>query len=456
MFLSRERIEPEPSQDVWAGNVEGTGANAKSWFDRLLAGMVEAGLGIPALSLYLSLAEPELLARIARLDLAVPHNRPMRRAGGSNPWTATEIRHLIQWWGEGIRVARIADALGRSKGGIYAKKRRLGLPSRDRKSLVDRDPLADAEVCLGAGVVVPHEECGSDPVTLAAEAQGAPTGEAAGSSSDEVRVKCGRAQDERRAVGTKRRENGKQAAPAALEETFLPKTEAQGPGSVRLGTASPELLAAIAEIMKLARRQTAGRTVDWSRYRVKEDEVLELALRMFAGQSRFAVARDMGISPSAAENRLSRLGVGSVREEWPMYGWKRDVEQFDVAVALERIRTSGASATVCQELGKFFYVGRQDKGYVRRCPDWHRNFSPEAIERKLKREEAARKKAAPENPSGETRKTRGASRRPASPASCAAEFRMAESRERYRAEFDRTFATLEAEGTSAMSLDVAA
>lgn len=395
MFLAREGIEPEPSPRPWAGNVEGTGANAKSWFDRLLAGMVEAGLGIPALCLYLSLAEPELLARVARLDLAVPHNRPMRRAGGRNPWTAAEIRHLIQLWGEGIHVARIAEALGRSRGGIYAKKRRLGLPARDRKSLVDRDPLAEADVRPGQRVEGRRDPQGA-PAPGWARKPGATSPLSESIDAPEVVGRGGAAglspkndkvadESSGRSVGRKRADRKALAGREGAPEGADTPTE-RDLGSVRTRTASPELLAAIDQARKLAKKAYTKEPAEWSRSDWSETEVLELALRSFAGQTRFGIARDMGISVSAAKDRLTRIGMGSVWGDFRRKGLKNDAGGFDVGLGLDRMRNLRAVARVCGIFKALFFVGERDRKELYYCPEWHRNFSPAALERKARRE----------------------------------------------------------------------
>jgi hypothetical protein len=436
VFLSREDSESGASQEAWTGSVQGGLANAKSWFDRLLTGMVEAGLGIPALCLYLTLSESDLLARVVALGLPTPHDRPIRRAGGRNPWTAAEIRQLIEWWGDGIRVSRIAEALGRSKSGIYYKKRRLGLPARDRKSLTDRNPLDGSDVCLGAGV--------------AAIEQPGPA-----SATGFVDLVTWWERAERGDVERVNREH------AAAESNCRGSDVAAAPGlgTVRLGTASPELLAAIQEAQRIANKQTGGERPDWTRVDLSEDEVFELALRGFAGQSRFGIARDMGISAQAAADRLTRLGMRSVREEWRSHGWRKNVETFDVEIGLERMETSGSRATVCDELRTLFFVGPQDRANVHRCPEWHRKFSDEARERRLCRERKAREKA--ENEGMARRKSsveRSVEGNPPRLGRDLAELQRIETRlnERYLAGLEKAIAAFEAELESDASRCLAA
>lgn len=383
-------------------------ANAKSWFDRLLAGMIEAGLGIPALCLYLSLTGPELEVRILALDLPMPRSEPLRRAGGRRAWSPAEVRQLIQWWGEGIRVGRIAEALGRSKGSVYYKKRKLGLPPRDRKSLVDRDPLAEADVCLGAGVEVlrrhppgestpgwagkpgeassPSEAIEKAPVARGAGVAWHPAGLPRELDESAVESICRTAS---------RRRAGREALvdrERAPEGVDAPK--GRDLGSVLLGTASAELLVAIEAARKFAKKAYRKMPADWSRSDWSETEVLELALRGFAGQSRFGIARDMGISACAAADRLTRIGMGSVWGDFRAKGLKNGADGFDVAVGLERMQNLRAVGRVCGMLETLFFVGDRDRTQIHNCPEWHRNFSPEARERKARRERE--KEAKPE------------------------------------------------------------
>jgi hypothetical protein len=104
----------------------------------VLAGMIAAGLSVDAIALYLDISPAALFNRAESLGLTRPHDRPMRRAGGKNSWTPEDSRQLIALWMAGVRVRSIAAALGRSMSAIYGRRRRLGLPPRDRRALHDR------------------------------------------------------------------------------------------------------------------------------------------------------------------------------------------------------------------------------------------------------------------------------------------------------------------------------
>jgi hypothetical protein len=133
-------VEPHEGSDPfrtpsWPDAFHKTVAAALAPLDVVLTGMIGAGLGIEALALYLGGARVDLLERVAALGLEIPHDRPMRRAGGKNPWAPEDVRRLVALWIDGVQVRSIAEALGRSRGGIYAKRRRIGLPPRSRASL---------------------------------------------------------------------------------------------------------------------------------------------------------------------------------------------------------------------------------------------------------------------------------------------------------------------------------
>ena len=69
---------------------------------RVLPAMAARGHGIDALSLYLGLARTTLLDLVVELDLPTPHDRPLRKPGGRNPWSfADATLFLVVWLGGG-------------------------------------------------------------------------------------------------------------------------------------------------------------------------------------------------------------------------------------------------------------------------------------------------------------------------------------------------------------------
>jgi hypothetical protein len=139
VFLDRNDVTASDSHpQTIAGVVLATVVAVVTAGDSVLAGMIAAGLSGDAIGLYLDISPAALFDRAESLGLTRPHDRPMRRAGGKNSWTPEDSRQLIALWMAGVRVRSVAAALGRSMSAIYGRRRRLGLPPRDRRALHDR------------------------------------------------------------------------------------------------------------------------------------------------------------------------------------------------------------------------------------------------------------------------------------------------------------------------------
>jgi hypothetical protein len=108
-------------------------------FDRVLAGMVGAGLGIEAICLYLGLTRAALEDGLVRLGLKTPHDRPLRQRGAKG-WSTLDTMRLIAWRVAGVHPETIGRRLGRSTRAVRSKARRLGIPAPDRKLLRRLDP----------------------------------------------------------------------------------------------------------------------------------------------------------------------------------------------------------------------------------------------------------------------------------------------------------------------------
>lgn len=102
---------------------------------QLLTGMVAQGHGIEAICLFLSLTRDSLLDLVVRLDLPTPHDRPQRRTGGARAWLASDYATLLSGWLGNWPTGCLAQQVGRSRGSIWAKSRRMGLPKRERRLL---------------------------------------------------------------------------------------------------------------------------------------------------------------------------------------------------------------------------------------------------------------------------------------------------------------------------------
>jgi hypothetical protein len=357
--------------------------------DYVLAGMVAAGLGAQAISLYLGMARTVLCERLAELVLPAPHDRPLRRAGGKNPWTTEDVRQLIAWWVAGIHVRSIAAGLGRSRSAIYAKRRRLGLPDRERKRLVYRTlselaaaswdsgapprpgddveplhhgvgasvkPLLPLATDLGSGVAEPVVVTGG---ALMAPVQGAMFDAFEAPQSSKAVSPAGLDQFEGEPQPSVEEASQPEDTASFPSE---PQTESEPGRSRDMRRNRPAgLSAAIDELRRFCKKtQGPGDEPDWKRLKVSEEFILELVLRAFAAQSREGIARDMGITASMAANRVSRLDIMRRRRNL--------VDEFNIEAALENLATSGLVARTCKGLKRLFFV---QKGDSRRfCRDW--------------------------------------------------------------------------------------
>lgn len=105
----------------------------------LLAGMIGAGHGVELISYVLTISCEALFRLVIDNDLATPHSRPLRKTGGARVWTAPDYSILVQGWLGNFQTTAIAEKLGRSRGAVWAKARRLGFPRRKRRDLIQPD-----------------------------------------------------------------------------------------------------------------------------------------------------------------------------------------------------------------------------------------------------------------------------------------------------------------------------
>jgi hypothetical protein len=389
MSLNFDSAHFQTSFPTWEGVFRVAVAAAVAPVDYVLAGMVAAGLGAEAISLYLGLARTALFERLVELGLPAPHDRPLRRAGGRNPWSTDDVRQLIGWWVAGIHVRSIAEGLGRSRSAIYAKRRRLGLPDRERKRLVYRtlselaaaswdsgapprpgDDVAPLHHGVGASVkpLLPlASDLGSgvaEPVVVTGGALVAPV---QGSMFDAFE-----AAQSSKAVSPAGLDQFEGEPQPSVEEASQPEDTASFPSEPQTESAPGRsrdmrrnrpagLSAAIDELRRFCKTtQGPGDEPDWKRLKVSEEFILELVLRAFAAQSREGIARDMGITASMAANRVSRLDIMRRRRNL--------VDEFNIEAALENLATSGLVARTCKGLKRLFFVRKGDSR--RFCRDW--------------------------------------------------------------------------------------
>jgi hypothetical protein len=289
--------------------------------------MAAKGHVFEAISLYLRVSLSDLLGHIVRLGLAMPSMLPMRKTGGRRLWSIEEIHVLIELWSHNIHVNCIAAKIGRSSGAVRSKARRLGLYRRNRRDFIKlwtsapKQPLAEGPLtrsvaCADAGetaasagladeLAVPAniEVVGSNSksdVSAVPEHAILPSVELADAESDVVAVMV-------------------YAVPASIEVADAGKdvpapSELVLLASVEVPDAEAYVPAATAKAAgeaKVKRRKAAKPAKVQRLPRVQWNDELDLEVRdrWLAGQCRFGIARDMGISEPAIRSRATLLGL---------------------------------------------------------------------------------------------------------------------------------------------------
>ncbi len=313
-----------------------------SLFWRVLPGMVARGHGIDALSLYLGLARTVLLDLIVELDLPTPHDRPLRKPGGRNPWTFADTTLFIVLWMGGWHAESLGERFGRSPGGARYKARHLGLPRRDRK-LVFRPPRPGEDLPDGilqglrpdpgsAVRIVPTQADDSD----AGAEKPAPWEQqyaaAYGSTSSYSGIISAR---------------GTPDPSAAIILPFPAFRDVDLFGPTPVGTPPA--------------RKPKRKEVPWTRERDQE-----LGQRWWARQHYKAIARDMGVSPSAVQSRRFRLELPTLRDS-DLFLFQREelVDHFDPSVVAEHIRAANYHERKCNSFiseGKTFWFWTKRRG----------------------------------------------------------------------------------------------
>lgn len=313
---------------------------APNFLRRALPGMAARGYGIGALCAYLGLARTMLLDLVVELDLPTPHDRPPRKPGGRNPWTFADTALFIVLWMAGWHAESLGERFGRTAGGVRAKARRLGLPRRDRE-LVFR-PARPGEDLPGG---VP-QGFGPDPGrtegdrTRPGDGGVVPAGEGDADSDGHARGVL--------ADGASSAP-GASSPPAPILARGVPATDA--------AIASPSLARAEVDLFgptpvgMLPERKPKRLQAGWTRERDQE-----LARRWWARQHYKAIARDMGLSPKAVQDRRMRLELPAVHELPPaLHGL---VDRFDPGVVEANIVTAGYIERRCNTFaseGKVFW-----------------------------------------------------------------------------------------------------
>jgi hypothetical protein len=331
-----------PKRPHWAALFVAPLIAALTPLDHVLAGMIRAGQGIEALCLYLGLARDALFDRIVELGLITPHDRPMRRPCGKRPWLAADVRLLLRFWVDGVRVVSIAGELERSPGAVSAKARRLGLPKRDRRHLRRLEPGVRRAITEPPPDHIPSaEEPPPNPVedpVAAVPAAEAPivvpvAPPALSSASEPVQIA----------------EAPTEAAEAAPTEALLEQIPAQVQHSIP-AMAPPMPGAAPAAAPKpVLVPQPRRRKGIWT----KELD-LEFSMRVWGQQHPDEIAAAMahhGLTASALASRFTRLQL-------PRRARVDLVAEFDPILAERTMKASGYVFRLCPVKNRHFWAPR--------------------------------------------------------------------------------------------------
>lgn len=151
-------------------------------FDKVLVGMVGAGLCAEALCQFLGLTRSRLDEHVVRLNLNTPADKALRRPSAKG-WSIDDTRRLIAWRCVGVHPEVIGACLStrRSTSAVRAKARRLGLEAPPRKALFRPDAASLDDPPTGFAFRTdpgsPTANCGraAGPVELAAARAREPT-----------------------------------------------------------------------------------------------------------------------------------------------------------------------------------------------------------------------------------------------------------------------------------------
>ena len=113
--------------------------------DLLLRSLIAAGHGLGLIQNVLGLERLVLLSLARTLGLADPLDTPVRPNRHPRAWRSEDYYLMTALWLDNERAGVIADLTGRSKSSIYAKRRLLNLPRRDRRTLKPAPKTGSAE-----------------------------------------------------------------------------------------------------------------------------------------------------------------------------------------------------------------------------------------------------------------------------------------------------------------------
>lgn len=327
------------------GAEPGGASAASGWkLDPVLAAMIAKGHGLEALQCFLGVTIAFILERVVACGMATPHDHPLRRNTHPRAWPSSDLPPFIECWIANWDVGSMSDTFGRSRGGIYALIRRLGLPGRRRGDI--RRPTTRAVAAIGAarrittGPGTGSSTTGGLEVASALVTKGCVAQPPLLTRRQQARVTCTLAATTAPTAATaRRRTDGLEPAQAQAEAPSLPEPET-GMRRVRTVTGFDGLPLAV-EV-----RDNRGQ-VAWTP-RLE----LYVASTRWAGQHPRAAARDLGISFGAIRTRLDLMEVPS-RPRVEL------TEAYDAELARKRLRKAGLEVRRCSKHeGRLFFGDR--------------------------------------------------------------------------------------------------
>ena len=149
-----------------------SGLNLGPTTESALVAMIDHGMGLNLILCCLPLTESAIRdwARTAMRE--VPVGPIKRNTRHPRAWRPDEYRLLTEGWLANSSALDIAQSIGRSRDSVYAKRRYLGLPARDRKAL--------ALVAKAKSENAPRLPINADRVLTASQARAMPTKERRG------------------------------------------------------------------------------------------------------------------------------------------------------------------------------------------------------------------------------------------------------------------------------------
>ncbi|MCW2318903.1 hypothetical protein M2322_004472 [Rhodoblastus acidophilus] len=143
-MIAQPTVFIDPSQSFNIAGAETAPARQPATLtDRVFRRLALNGASVGLLAELFGLPREAVEQRAATLGLPRPLDRPVRNAGPRG-WTIETLRQFITLWCDNVATRSIAVAIGRSKGSLYAKRKRLGLEPRNRRDLEERSPEACA------------------------------------------------------------------------------------------------------------------------------------------------------------------------------------------------------------------------------------------------------------------------------------------------------------------------